>query len=82
MPQNANLNMGTLLIDISDGSKDNSSHNTPNFASPKSANTPTQFFEGGVNVATFNDDLEVVSKPSSKFKSQNVVIHISLNSIE
>mmetsp|Transcript_1402 Transcript_1402/g.1597 ORF Transcript_1402/g.1597 Transcript_1402/m.1597 type:complete len:548 (-) Transcript_1402:2854-4497(-) len=38
--QGSSLNTKNLVIDISDGSKDNSSHNTPNFASPKSSNNP------------------------------------------
>lgn len=67
-----NLNLGTLLIDISDGSKDNSSNNTPNFASPKSANTPKK----EENVFGFNDDLDVVVKGSSSklSKVSNIII--------
>ena len=52
------LNTDTLLIDISDGSKDNSSNNTPNFASPKSANAQSG------NDQTFKineDDLDVIA---------------------
>ena len=48
VPDNKVMNHGSLHIDTSDGSKGNSSYNTPNFASPKSVNNQNQFFESTV----------------------------------
>lgn len=69
------FNTGGLLIDISDGSKDNSSHNTPNFASPKSANTQTNLDQA----FKIDSDFEVVPLKSSKRASQvGFMIFISI----
>lgn len=56
-----------LFIDVSDTSKDNSSHNTPNFASPRSTNTPVQFDSAG-GVDGDIDLLGLYTKNSSKSK--------------
>jgi hypothetical protein len=62
------LNTFGLLIDVSDTSKDTSSHNTPNFASPKSANTPQPIAE---NAFKINDsDYEVVPTKLSRKVTQ------------
>ena len=68
------LNTDTLLIDISDGSKDNSSNNTPNFASPKSANNGQGTDVGGQTFKINEDDLDVVPVRLNKKHSQ--VCHI------
>lgn len=64
---NANLNLNTLLIDISDGSKDNSSQHTPNFASPKSANNQAHFFDNPVSF--LDGDYEVISTGTKNNKT-------------
>ena len=64
--QGSNLNTGGLLIDTSDGSKDNSSHNTPNFASPRSTN-PAPFGDNPFGIS--DTDFEVIGpKPNKKLQ--------------
>lgn len=68
--QGSNLNLGSLTIDVSDGSKDNSSHNTPNFASPKSTNTPPPLLD---TAFAFTDgDYEVIGFNKSNKKTTRV----------
>ena len=78
--QPSTFNTGGLSIDISDGSKDNSSHNTPNFASPKSANTQTNLDQA----FKINDsDLELVPlKFNNKKASQVSNLYFVMKSIE
>lgn len=74
-PQGSNINMNTLLIDFSDTSKDNSSNNTPNFASPKSANAPSGFWEGGLGL--LDGDYEIIGpkeKPKDKPKVEKEIV--------
>ena len=73
--QGSNLNLGSLSIDVSDGSKDNSSHNTPNFASPKSTNTPPPLLDAAF--AFTEGDYEVIGFNKSNKKPTRVSKNIS-----
>lgn len=66
--QTPSINFGNLTIDVSDGSKDNSSNNTPNFASPKSTNTGVPLFDSSVGGIAGDEDYDLLGlgRPSKK----------------
>jgi hypothetical protein len=70
--QNRSPSPSAFFIDVSDTSKDNSSHNTPNFASPRSTNTPIPLDNSG-GVDGDIDLLGLYSKNSTKSKPKVII---------